>query len=546
MTRPYKSHRAACLVVPFLGLLFSSLQAGAAIPTWLDLEHQGARIARIDLRVRDVFDLDNPEEDHWIGRAANAIHIKTKERVVRQSLLFGEGDGVDARVIRETERILRDLPYVREANIVPRIDGDGAVTAVVSVIDAWSLRVGLRLQSVGDDSEWAARMNELNLLGLGKQLLVSYDKDEERTTTRIGYTDPRVLGSHWFLSGSYYDLSDGSGRSFTLRKPFFELKDRWAVGADVSRSKSTDTVYDDDAEVYEFSTTREYGIAFIRWLAFLHKNTAWRIGLELVSAENSYGEMKVFEPGRLPPPDLEDRTLRGAAAYFGLSQDRYEKFRNIQGIAATEDYNLGWDLEVKAGWYMEAMGSTVNAPYLEGIVRKGHRLPYRSLVLGVSRFHGRDEPDGLRDLYWNTKVTFYNQHFPMQTLVADFDLVLAKDLDPETVVYLGGVHGLRGYPNHFRSGDRKWVITVEDRIITPWTLWGIIQFGFVAYAEAGAIRSYSLDTWTKTYVDVGGGLRLGSLKSTSGGTISVTAAFPLVKEPGLDSYQIIISNVLTF
>jgi len=59
-------------------------------------------------------------------RAANKIHISTRERIIRRELLFATGDLVDAERLEQTERNLRALSFLRDARVeaVP-VDSDG-------------------------------------------------------------------------------------------------------------------------------------------------------------------------------------------------------------------------------------------------------------------------------------------------------------------------------------------------------------------------------------------------------------------------------------
>ncbi len=45
---------------------------------------------------------------------------------------------------------------------------------------------------------------------------------------------------------------------------------------------------------------------------------------------------------------------------------------------------------------------------------------------------------------------------------------------------------------------------------------------------------------------MGGGFRFGDLKSSLGKVVLLTVAFPLVREPGLDRYQLVVGNVVHF
>jgi len=533
--------------VPLYGLLLVlPLVLRADEDPWIALQAKGAAISRIDVRVYDVFDTANPNENHWLARAANFVHITTRPKIIRQSLLFKEGDAVDAALIHETERLLRDLPYVRDAQITPSVAPDGSIAASVAVHDAWSLKGGLRFNSVGGQNAWRIRVDEVNALGFGKQVLLSHEQDFERITDEILYRDPLLFGSRWTFEGGYSKLSDGESSLLDLERPFFRLSASWSADANAARQNYREKIYDDTDTVYEFPTTDEHVTLFYHWLVRYEDRTAWRIGAELYSQQNSYGKPTVYKPGQVPLPDLSYRRFRGALFYMGVSQDRFKTYTNLQGIGRTEDYNLGWDAELKVGPFPTALGSTTSAWGFAGTFKKGYAPAPESLFVFTGEAHLRKESQGFQDVFSDTQATFYNQSLPWQTLAANLDVVWGQRLDPEDVTYIGGSDGLRGYPNYFRVGDRRWVASFEDRIVTPWNLWGIVQIGFVAYADAGAIRWYHTGDWTRTYADAGAGLRVGNLKSAFGSVVILSVAVPLVREPGVDSYQIVVGNVIRF
>ncbi len=526
-------------------LILAVLAARAEDDPWLRYQAQGDRIGALRIEVANVFDLSKPDEDYWLGRAADFIHIRTRERVIRELLLFKMGDRVDAATIHESERLLRALPWVQDATITPMAAGLGSVQAVVWVHDGWSLKGSLKFSSAGGQNIWRVRLHEVNLLGYGKDLLLSHEKDTERTTDEFAYGDPLLFGSRWTLSLGYQKLSDGMGRRLQVERPFYELSARWSAGVEAYDTRNVETLYTDDHKIYAFHALQQDVTLFGRWLYHFNQRTAWRVGAELRSMQASYGPLAVLRPGELPAPNLSPRRFRGILGYWAVSQDRYQTFEDIQSVARTEDINLGWDAEVHAGWMGKALGGAADAWYGQFTATKGTRLWSDSLLLFQAKGHGRRERGGGRDVLGMAEWSLYNQSLPRQTLAADLQLTAGYRLDPEDTLYIGGFDGLRGYPNHFRTGDRRWLFSAEDRIITPWTLWGLAQVGFVAYADAGAMRLPG-GRFTRTYADVGGGLRFGNLKSTFGRVLSLTIAVPLVKEPGMDKFQIVVGNVIRF
>ena len=79
------------------------------IPSPKELEAQGAVIGKIVIVADDVFDPSIPGEDGWVYRTANKLHINTEPRIIREQLLFQTGDRYDARLVDESERLLKKM-----------------------------------------------------------------------------------------------------------------------------------------------------------------------------------------------------------------------------------------------------------------------------------------------------------------------------------------------------------------------------------------------------------------------------------------------------
>jgi len=531
----------------FLAFLCAAAAASASAPvSWEALEAEGAVLDRIEIEVVDVFDLRNPDEDHLLGKAANALHIVTREETVRREMLFEAGKPIRARRIRETERNLRAYDYIREASIRPVRAKDGSLTARVTVQDAWSLRGGVNFHHAGGDSEWSIRLHEVNLLGRGKKLQLSYEKNRERSTKKVAYLDPRLFGSRWQMEANYQDLSDGRLRLFKLERPFYSLDARWSAGVFARRDESILTLYNLDEEALSFPARIDEVALPLRYTYRLRGNTAFRIGLEARSSQARYGPVFVEREGLLPLLAFEDRRLRGIFLHWGVAQDRFETFENIMVMGRTEDVNLGWDLDVGLGWVHSSFGEASDAPVGELDLEKAWRLGSSNLLALSSWVQARREGGAFRDSWTSTRLTLYHVSLPRQTLAASAAVDGGTRLAPENWLYLGAADGMRGYANRVLAGDRRWTVSIEDRIITSKTLWGIAQVGFVAYADAGAIRRFDTGRWSRTYADAGLGLRFGNLKSSFGKVFSLTIAFPLVRDPGMDSYQIVFGNTFRF
>lgn len=518
---------------------------------WERLEARGARFSGVEIRIGDVFDPARPHEDHWIGRLANAIHLETRRRVVAREIPFKTGDRVVARTVHQVERNLRDFRFLKDAFIDAEEEPDGRVKAVVRTQDAWTLKVSAGFSQVGGQRNFGFSVKETNFLGLGKDLSVSHEKTVERSVDTLLYRDRQFLGTAWNFSARYQALSDGKTRFLEWVKPYRSLDTPWSMAFRLTSSDSLLTVYNLRRTAFEAPTRLDTGFFEGTWARVPIGDRVLRVGGGLDFRSPREGavravEAEAFADGTLAPPDLTNRQLAGMHLTWSLYTDRFREFQDLAGMTHTEDYNLGWEATLRLGTYTRSLGGEADAPFFGLEASKGWLPRPDALLLLRASAQGRREPGGWRNLVSSASFTAYSKALPSQTLAANLQVDSVRKPDPENFLYLGGMEGLRGYENHLFLGDRRWLLSVEERPITPINWLGILQLGFVVYADAGAIRRLDTGRWSRTYVNLGGGLRFGDLKSSLGRVFLITVAYPLVRDPGMDRSQLVVGNIIRF
>ena len=542
----------------FLVVLALPLQSASPVPVprpqterlthpWNALEARKASIGQIEVVIGDVFDLSKPEENIWIGRVANRLHASTREAVIRRVLLFVEGDRVLERRIYETERLLRALPFVKHARIDPVLQPDGTVVAVVRVRDAWTTQVNAGYQQVGGQSTQFFELDEKNFLGSGKSVGFDYSKDHERTTWGLSYEDPQLLGSRWTLGARTQFLSDGVVRSFHLERPFFALDTPWSAGVTLAQSQSSLAFYDQGVQIFKApfiqDEVRLAGAVVVRETG----DRIWRAGLLLKRQDTHYGPItQTGPPVALPPPSLSNRRLRGPALTLATQKDAFESFEDLQGMDAPEDFNLAWTGDMELGTYTRSWGSSITAPFFRIQADRGWSSSREDLTLFAASWEGRKPPSGLEASQLGFSLVQYYKLTSHQIFAALAAVDLARRPDPEHWYYLGGDQGLRGYPNQAHLGDARWIVSLDYRLLTEQRWWGIVRLGYSAFIDLGSIRQLNGRGWSRTYSDIGVGLRLGNLKSSLGRVILVSVAKPLNREPYQAAYQVTVGNSMRF
>jgi outer membrane protein assembly factor BamA len=94
-------------------------------------------------------------------------------------------------------------------------------------------------------------------------------------------------------------------------------------------------------------------------------------------------------------------------------------------------------------------------------------------------------------------------------------------------MYLDEDRGLRGAPLHYRGGEDRVVINVEERFFSEWEILSV-GLGAVLFADIGNIwNRNTASVFSDFDTSVGTGLRFGVSRSTRGEVVRVDAAYAL-------------------
>src|SRR6187551_988633 len=157
----------------------------ARLPSDAQLQQQEARIGEIRFNARDLFDAEAADEDTSVSRAANRLHITTRQGTIEDQLLFKSGDLYRPALLEESARILRDTRYLRDAQIRPVAFHDGVVDVEVTTQDVWTFNPGISFGRKGGANTGGFELEELNFLGTGTQLGVGFVSGVDRDSKFI-------------------------------------------------------------------------------------------------------------------------------------------------------------------------------------------------------------------------------------------------------------------------------------------------------------------------------------------------------------------------
>lgn len=215
-------------------------------------------IREIKVTTLDPFDYtlagENKDSVNFILRTGNTLHIKSREKMIRNFLLFKENEPFDSLSAQESERLIRSQTYTREVAIViqPISGQSDSVDVLVYELDRWSTMPHFSSSELRREGG----LRENNVLGLGHEFSGIYnrykaDGDDNFTAS---YFIPNIHNTYINSTLEFgTDEFKNKTRSVAFERPYFSPLTKWAGGVEFTRISRDDPTYANDS-LFELST----------------------------------------------------------------------------------------------------------------------------------------------------------------------------------------------------------------------------------------------------------------------------------------------------
>lgn len=515
-----------------------------------------------------IFDTTEPGLDKrfgWAYRLANALHFRTRRRVIERELLFGPGDCFDQYMLDETERLLRAYPFLSQVDLFGVPQADGSYHVVVDTRDQWSTQFDLRLGLEEGVQLEGFRLRETNLLGTGQELGLFYvDRDVTRDYG-VAFSTPQLAGTRWDLSAALGRTRAGTLAQQKVAYPFVGEVSHWAAHQSFLREDQ----FFDYIMLDSTRSATQHLLLPVREKLFdvgLGVRLGRRGNLTVLGAMVSYEELNY--PGvpqiavannfdeRVPADSqtasqLVRQTQQLGSIRFGamLGQRNiwWVKRRGFDSMRGQQDIPLGAEVGV-------AFARSIPSLERDNDLMASFRL-YTGIAYGDALFVGRVRADVRRDFdaieaarewkdlytesellhYWKPQAMARHTFFLRAATTAGWNTRTPFQLT------LGGDRNLRGYRDERFPGGRRLVINAEDRIYIGWPWREVFDLGATLFVDAGRMWPgdvpFGSDSgWRGT---AGIGLR-GSFPAGSRSTWRIDLAAPVSEfQPG--KFRVILS-----
>src|SRR5690606_26126319 len=153
-------------------------------------KYRGKKIKDIHYRQLDLFGptIDDTTRTPRLvfERIGNKLHTTTREKVIQNNLFLDEGDLLHPERTQDAERILRELPFIKDARILPidSLSAGDSVTLQVLTQDVFAYSVGGEFHGVKGG---ALEVTYNNFLGLGHQVRNEISYNRAFPEKKVGY-----------------------------------------------------------------------------------------------------------------------------------------------------------------------------------------------------------------------------------------------------------------------------------------------------------------------------------------------------------------------
>ena len=489
---------------------------------------------------RGIFDQNEMiETPPFITRVADALHVRTRESVIRRTLTVNQGDRFDSARVAESARALRGLNVFRDV-AVDTIRVHGRLALLVETADGWSTKPQFNFSSSGGSITWAAGIEEDNLLGTATSLRALYTKTPDRSLGQFVYSNPHFIARRPRLQLSYSALSDGNFGAWGVGVPFYETAARHAYGTNgdvgtVRVLRFRDGLFQDSVRRQTLRFAVGGGLA-------LHATSEGylRVWGSAVWREEEFVNPLPPAPGLVVPDSIYGTV--GAGIEWG--HPRFTVLRHFNTYARREDVNLSQFLRLGFWAAPEAWGYSAGRSGVGGelgIGASGH-WPGGFVTFGV-RSNGLFTGAGVDSARIRGGITVASQNIPSQTIILHFEggaLRMPRpgaEFDPWQ-----DQSGPRLFPAHAVTGTRTVWFTFEDRILVTDEAWGLVGVGVAPYFDWGG--AWYDDEAMRVGGDVGISTRLGPTRAVRGEVTEF--AFGYRFGVGIDGWAVTIRRGIAF
>ncbi len=322
---------------------------------------EGKIISNITIKALDVFGptLEDTTKTakSMVEKAANSIHTKSNLNTIEKMLLFKTGDFLDPEKLYETERLIRNLPYINDLRIILDQDSlyEGLVHATIITKDRFSVGVSGGVDGI---SSADLELYNQNIFGVGHEIsfrFVGHLSRQPYMGLETYYNIKNINGKFIDVTAGYMNTYMKEGFTLSAEKPFITQMIKWGYGASGLRLYRTDKIFENDPIVF----TLPMNLAFYNgWIgrSFQIKQNNEK-NSQIVLSAGFYN--RTFYQRPMPSPGENQFFANSSFCLAGISfsQRKFIQDQHVYSYGVTEDIPEGFKNEIVYGYDFNEFGN---------------------------------------------------------------------------------------------------------------------------------------------------------------------------------------------
>ena len=504
-------------------LVYDNLVSGKGNENQLQIEKEllqmseleGKTIASVEVHQLDIIGpsfADTARTSHsWLGQLANKLHTRTNERIIWKNILIQPGDTLNVEYLLDNERIIRRLPFIKDARFWVDQDSVNQEHVHVTVLtkDIFSFGVGGNINGLKAAS---LEMYNQNMWGAGHQLsatIVGHAEELPYVGFEGFYSINNIGGNFVNIAVGYANTYRREGATLVFDKEFLRSTTKWGGGLTLSRWTRADRLIEDVPVIIDSYLDYRYWDLWSGYSFQLYEGIPYR-NKQLVLS----GRVRYYDFFERPAPDPMNNQFFADSKFYlaslSLSKRSYVRDHLIYSYGITEDIPKGFlhewvigydDNEFNKRWYSHLYFSSGN------FVR--YKPSYLQASAGVGGFfHSNRFEQGQIEVnanYISRLYTLGRKNF-RQFVKLNYIVGISR-FDVENLL-LYRDRGIRGFRSREALGKQRLVMSFESVLFPPKHVLDF-NFAFFGFVDLGIIGSnHHLIFNEDYYAGIGAGVRI--------------------------------------
>ena len=433
-------------------------------------------IRYVDVRVLSPFgpSINEPERraKSVAQKTGNFVHVKSHRWLIKNRLLFREGQRVNAIKISDSERLLRQSTYVYDSRIVVKeIEGTDSVDVFVVVQDVFNYSGGANFNPANKQTQLS--LSDVNFVGAGHQLnnMATFNSSLPKGYNYVGnYTITNIYRTQMTGQYNYSYLNGQTVNNVLVNRNFLSATMKWAGGVSLTWNRlllptllpSGKIVNNQPLNYNQQDYWMGYSANLIDPQRSKYKGDRIILAARLLSQQ--YYVRPAITDASLYPYYNSNLVL----GTIGFVNRKYYKDRYIFRFGRTEDVPTGSLLSFTGGVQNREIGKRIYLESNAAISRFNSKVGYFYMGVGAGSY--------LDQQTWEQgtlagKFSYFTPFIAIDK--TSFRNYLAITYDhyinpyPGTILTVSNTQGVRGFRPSSFSGTQKLVINYEMDIFPP-------------------------------------------------------------------------------